>query len=106
MYHKYTINHTDRFDRQFYPLVVQEVDILQATIAKVVNRNRNDIVISFLKDHAIRTAFLQGNNEIVDMMISGSLSTLHIESLFDACRNNETFRDEFERFIRLQLGEV
>lgn len=103
MFNKYNIKPTDRFNQNQYPEIVQEITQIHRGVAEVHETNKNDIVVSFLKDHCIKTAWLDGNVETTRIMRSGTVTSGHIESLFDSCRYNSGFSNDLEQYIRARL---
>ena len=93
----------DRFDAEIYPDVLREIKGIAHPIACVAGRFKNQIVISFLRDHSIRTDWTVGNDNFVKMVTSGSLKIRYIETLFEVNRGNRKFINDFERYIDIEL---
>ena len=99
MYNKYEIGGTEHFNQTLYPQVEEEVSVLVQNIGHIPAKHKSEILISFLKDHSIKTEWLEDNNEVARLITSGFLRTSHIESLFTSCRNNPGFLKEFEQYL-------
>jgi hypothetical protein len=105
MYTKYSTKGAERFDELLYPGVTSEVSNLRLQLVGIESAQKAAIVISLLKDHSIRTEWLHLNRKLAKLILSGSLSTSHVESLFNACSDNPKFTKSFENFITAQLGQ-
>jgi hypothetical protein len=101
---QYTINDTDNFDEHRYPQVVGEIDGLQGRLCDIKGANKVSIIISLLKDHCIKTEWLEGNKQLTRVLTSGSVPTSHVESLFSSCRHNAKFMSGLEVYIATRLA--
>jgi hypothetical protein len=99
MFAAYPIKDTDMFLIDRYPEVGSELFVICKHLNDMKGDHKAEIVISFLKDHSIRTAWFTGNDDVVKMITSGFLKTNHSEALFASCRHNRAFADDFERYI-------
>ena len=99
MFDSYKIKDADVFSIHRYPEVENEIAVVSQQLSKLKADHKSEIVISFLKDHSIRTAWLQSSHDVVRMMTSGALKTKQTEALFNACRQNNEFRTGFELYI-------
>jgi hypothetical protein len=99
MFVKYEIRDLDVFQPGSFPEVEREVVAICKHMHSMAGDRKAEIVISFLKDHSIRTEWLASNDSIVKVIRSGSLKTNHTEALFTGCRNHKTFSSAFERYI-------
>ena len=97
------INDSETFDISRYPEVESEMAIISKHLHNLRADHKTEIVISFLKDHSIKTSWLVESDKVVKMMRSGFFKTSSIETLFTACKHNARFLEEFERYIRLAL---
>jgi hypothetical protein len=103
MLSNYTIKSTDRFLETLYPAITEEVAMLQSAMIGIHEVYKIEIVISFLKYHSLKSEWLKGNKKAVDIMTSGSLTILNLESLFQSGKDNLQFTDGLEAYIRLKL---
>ena len=103
MFEAYKIGGDDAFDIGCYPDVKSEVTIMSTHLNRLQGDHKAEIVVSFLKDHCIRTIWFRGNEDVVKMLTSGFLATRHIESLFNSCKHNRKFLADFEHYISLAL---
>jgi hypothetical protein len=87
-------------------MVTSQVDALQKELAEFPQENKENIVVSYLKNHSINTDWISSNPKLTDKMTSGSLDVSQIEAYFDCCKGNTIFRNDFENFIRLQFRKA
>ena len=104
-YNKYNIKETDRFDSNDFPKVQVELeDMLKATEG-ISSTNKDQIIITYLKDHSLEKGSEEINSELAKMLTDGSLVTTHIEALFESSRANKHFQRGFEDYIRESLAD-
>ena len=103
MIHRYEIKQSDSFSEHLYPHVAKELIGLRQSSSQIQSPAKTEIIISFLKEHSIKRESLETNREISKLMTSGSLAISHLESLFDACRNNARFSKELEEYIKFRI---
>lgn len=101
---QYTVIPTDTFDERLYPEVISEVNRLEAGLSKFHSSNKVSIVISILKDHCIKTEWLNDNRQLAKLLTSGFLGTTHFEALFNSSRNNPGFISGLEAYITFKLA--
>ena len=99
-YKKYRIKDTDSFLPGDFPKVIDELTDLNKGIAGIPVTYKEEILISFFKKHSLHNNWLIANPELASLINSGSLSTGHLESLFDSCQMNKQFEEEYENYIR------
>jgi hypothetical protein len=100
MQHKYDIKAGEQFNANSCPLVMSQLVALQEGMTGLPRINKDDIVISFLKDHSINNDWIASNPEVARQMIAGLLAVSQIEAYFEGCKDNKTFLTEFEKVIR------
>ena len=101
---QYDIKDTDSFQESIYPRVVLEINHLQERLRDIKSDHKTGIVISLLKDHCIKTDWLDGNKQLASMLTSGFLQTSQLESLFDSCKQHKSFLSELEAYIAIKLA--
>lgn len=104
-YKKYLIKDNDQFNPEQFPFIVEETAIIKAETANVPLHFKGEIIVSFLKNHSLKTEWLQENPELTALLASGSLTTDKFESLFDSCNHNLLFREAMEEFLRKKFSE-
>lgn len=103
MFTPYVIKDADSFDEHLYPGITVEIDALRENLREIKGSPKTLIVISLLKDHSIKTEWLEDNKQLVARINSGSLHTTHLESLFSACKHNAKFLSGLEAYITKRL---
>ena len=98
------IGETKSFNADDYPTMVAEMLQVAKDLQQLPIYFRKEIFISFVKDHCIKTEWSDANPTLATKMTSGSLSTAHIEKLFEGARWNKPFRLDLERFIKARLN--
>lgn len=101
---KYNIERNASFQEQLYPNVTREMDDLKKRLHEIKSAQKTAIVISLLKDHCIKTEWLDANKQLVTLLTSGSLPTSHLESLFISCKENANFTAGLETYITTKLA--
>lgn len=96
----YEIRDNDRFNPLLYPEVKDELDNLFAAVYLFTTPEKENIIISWLKQHSLHSFWLKQHSELCHIMIDGNLHTSHTEALFEACRGNLQFLHSFEEYIR------
>jgi len=99
----YIIKDNEKFSPENHPGVVHELSDLIQEISHTSIYYKVEIIVSFLKDHSLKTAWIEANPALTQMVTSGLFKTSHLESLFESCRRNKAFCNEFEEYIGRQL---
>src|SRR5688572_10178588 len=103
---KYDIKATDIFSAELFPLMTTELAAISKRLSQIPCKNRSEIVISFLKDHCLKTTWLGESKTTTDLITSRTFKTTNIESVFESCRTNNQFLMSFEKYIQTQLDPV
>jgi hypothetical protein len=98
------IGEIEKFNPDNYPKMVAELATMLQNINHISVYYKKDIVVSYLKDHSIKTEWISANPNLAELMASGKLSTTHMETLFESCRWNKAFRTDLERYIKEKLN--
>lgn len=100
MYQKFLIRETDHFNPAQFPQ-------LQASLEKIVEQlNREpaapkaEMLLSFVKDHSISSQYVQDHPSVASLISTKALPLGVLEDLFEASRNNPTFKRQLEEHIR------
>lgn len=99
----YSINDTDQFNANNYSTITDEMAFIVKQTAGMLPAYKEDIIISYLKDHAILSIWIVANPLLAKLMTSNVLPSSNIEALFDASRTNYVFRDQLEDFLKNML---
>jgi hypothetical protein len=98
-YNKYLVKNTDQFDAASFPFIDDEIANVNRQINHLPSSFRNEIMISFLKDHFLQNTWTEANPVLAKLVTSGSLFSGDIESLFDSSRENPVFTQHLERYL-------
>jgi hypothetical protein len=99
-YNTYNIKDADRFNPFNYPEVSEELEKLFAAAYLFTTPEKENIIISYLRDHSLHSHWLREHKELCDLVTHDQCPTGHIEALFDACKDNRQFLHSFEEYIR------
>jgi hypothetical protein len=102
-YNKYLVRSTDQFDPVNFSSITDEIQLINEGTVSIPPFFKAEILISFLKDHSLEDDWTKANPELTDLVTSGLLLKGNIESLFESCRNNPAFRQEFETYLKREF---
>ena len=106
MHQKYHIKAGDRFNADNSPMVATQVNALQKELAEFPQENKENIVVSYLKNHSIKTEWILSNPKLTYKVTSGTLAISEIEAYFEYSKGNIIFQNDLENFIKLQLRKT
>lgn len=103
------INYSDigearKFNSDDYPVMVAELATMIKDLHQVPIYFKKDIIVSYLKDHCVKTEWINANPVLVKMITSGVLATSHLEKMFEGCRWNSAFRADLEKYIKAKVN--
>jgi hypothetical protein len=104
-YKHYNIKDSDNFNEFDFPNVVSELELLKEGLSHLPDIHKDDILISYLKDHSVKVDWTNDNPKIMETISNGSLITSHLQWLFESCQTHERFTADFEYFIKKSLKE-
>jgi hypothetical protein len=96
---EYSIKDTDQFNARDYSMIADEVAFIVKQTAGMLPAYKEDIIISYFKDHSIKNIWITANPLLANLVTSNVLPTSNIEAMFDASRTNMIFRKQFEAFL-------
>lgn len=102
-YNAYYIKNTDTFNILDYPKVELELLILKNAVAEMPELFREMIVISYIKNHSIKTEWAEGNPALTALITGSQYSTAQTQLLFESSKNNFMFLKAFEDHIKTKL---
>jgi hypothetical protein len=100
----YSVAQHEVFDDGSYPHINEELQKMADVFVQIPGDHVGDIVISYYKDRRIQTEYIARNKHIVNIVLSGQLSSYHIEALFASCRHDSNFLQQFEDFIKTKFN--
>lgn len=98
------IGEMEKFKAENYPEIAAELSLILTGISYVPAFYKREIIISYLRDHCIKTEWIVANPDLTTLMRSGAVSTGNIERLFELCRWNKPFRTELEQYLAENLS--
>jgi len=93
-------NSEDVFSADKYPEMAKELKMLKEAARQMPVYFKAEIVISYLKTHAIKSEWLRANPELSAFIRNYSFKTTHIESLFEFYRLSQVTLNNYEKYIR------
>lgn len=93
----------EKFSAANYPKAMHELTALNQGISHISIYFKVEIILSYLKDHSLKTDWVEANPALARMITCGFFKTSHLESLFESCRKNKVFLNDFEEHIGRQL---
>jgi hypothetical protein len=104
-YKKYTIKDSDSFIAAHYAGMEENLAQMSLMLAKLPSNHRKEMVLSFLKNHSMKTAWVEANPGLAEMITSKELPLGDLEALFESSRNNPSFRHDLEMHVGHQLSQ-
>lgn len=99
----YNIGEMQRFSAADFPHISAELSKIVSDLHEFPVYFKKEIVVSYLRDHSIKSEWIEANPRLVKLLTSGVLATGQMEMLFERCRWNKPFRQDYERYIRITL---
>lgn len=99
IYTKYLVRESDHFHAHNFPQIESDMDAINKAISKASPEFNKEMLLSFLKDHSMRTENIEANPVLAEMISSKSLPISNLEALFESCKTNIVFRKQLEEFV-------
>jgi hypothetical protein len=93
----------EKFSPANYPIAIHELSALSQGISHVAIYFKVEIIVSYLKNHCLKTDWIDANPSLTRMVTSGFFKTSHLESLFESYRSNTFFLKDLENYITKHL---
>jgi hypothetical protein len=93
------VKETDDFNMSLFPEIGADIAIIRKEMHKHSHHLDPVILISFIKNHSIKTEWANANPEIAKMISSKTLPVVNMESLFSCAKNNLVFQRHLEEYI-------
>jgi hypothetical protein len=97
------IEEGDEFNELKYPKVVDELNVILDGVFNIPLYFKENILISFFKNHSLQKDWIVANEELAAVIISGLFPSGHIETLFQSGFGNKMFLQSFEAYIKRQV---
>jgi hypothetical protein len=99
-YNRYLISDNDNFDPANYSSIEMEVSKINRQTAALPVKDKSDILITFLKEHSIKTSLAQANPQLVKLIESGEIFNGDIEALLESAQKHSLFSAQLEKYLR------
>jgi hypothetical protein len=99
----FKITDTEEFHLSDFPLLVKEVKDLKTNLGKSTMPDNDEIIISYLKDHMIRSKLALSHPVLVDILTTTGACP-YLEDLFEASKDNKPFQRELEKYLKTELN--
>lgn len=96
---------TDYFSGSEHPEAFEEIKIMAQQVTNMPGTFKAEMLVSFLRDHSIKTDWLVGNDSLVRLITSGAMKMFRTERLFELNGKNKPFIADLENCIRGQLSD-
>lgn len=102
---RFSIKENEEFDPSSFSFADDDVQTIKEQTASVSRILRAEIIVSFMKYHSLKTEWLTVNPELTSLVSTGRLRTENFEALFEACRNQATFSNKLETYLKNSFSE-
>jgi hypothetical protein len=104
IYSKYLIKDTDQFVPYEYPQIEEDLEALVVSMAKMPSAQNAEMLLSFVKDHSMRSEWVSANPQLAELICTKSLPTKNLEELFASSSKNLPFRKQLETYVTEKFG--
>jgi hypothetical protein len=105
-YQKFLIRPTDHFDAATFPFLEENISFAKGKLDIMPSVHRTEMLVSFLKDHCIKSEWVADNPELAELISSKVLPLTDFEALFESGKDNTAFVSELEAYIKEQFAVV
>lgn len=105
MFQKFLIRNTSQFIPSDFPQLEESLQQVATQLAGKYEGPKTEMILSYVKDHSIRSQQVKDHPELAKLISSGSLPLYVIETLFDSSRPHPVFRKQLEEYVKGYLTE-
>jgi len=105
-YQKFLIGNADHFDPTSFPFLEEKISIAKRELDTMPSAYRTEMLVSFLKDQYIPSAWGTMNPGLAEMISSKVLPLADFEALFESASGNTAYIRELEIYIKEQFAVV
>lgn len=98
-YSRFLIKEHDQFVPFDFPQIEADLDVLVASMAKLPSLENKEMLLSFVKNHSMRSDWVGANPVLADMISTNTLPVKNLEALFASSTGNLPFRIQLEEYI-------
>lgn len=99
----FTIEADQKFAPSDFPSFKIEVEAIKRKLQEYPQQNATDIVISFTKNHSLKTEWLSNNPQLSGDIVSQKIKLGEIEELFKLSRTNIPFQNQLQEYLLAEL---
>jgi hypothetical protein len=99
MYSKYLVKDTDQFDPAHFPAIIEDLDVILASMAQSPDAPDSALLVSFVRHQGMEPDGAKANPGLAEMIRSQSLPVANLEALFASCAKNPSFRKQLEEYV-------
>ena len=103
-YQKFLIGNTDHFDPAYFPFLEEKISMAKKELDTMPSAYRTEMLVSFLKDQYIPSAWEAANPGLAEMIRSKALPLADFEGLFESAIDNTAYTRELEVYINEQFA--
>lgn len=100
IYSKYLVKDADHFDPSYFPTIIDDLDVIIASMAKSPGSRNSLMLVSFVRDKSLDPDWVMANPVLAEMISSKSLPVSNLEALFASAQNNPMFSRQLEDYIQ------
>lgn len=103
IYQKFLIRDTDRFDATSFPQLENALEKIVVALNREPAGPKADMLLSFVKDHRIASTSVIEHASVASAISTKTIPVGVLEDLFESSKNNRTFANDLEVYIRQYL---
>ena len=103
-YQKFHVGETDHFDQEKYPQINTDLAAIVLQLGEAAGTPGAAMLLSFVKHHRISSKSVADYPALANMISTKELPLKTLEELFDASKQNPTFRKELEIHVERYLS--
>lgn len=97
---QYRLNDTESFVASRFPELEVSLRQIMEQLASVPAGPKSEMILSFVKDHSIRSQQVNDHPQLANLISSKTLPLQVMETLFESSRQNNLFRMQLEDYIK------
>jgi hypothetical protein len=101
-----TIEPDQKFDPADFPNLKVELENLKKILQEYPKQNSADIIVSFAKDHSLRSEWFSNNPQLAGDVANQEIRLTEIETLFNCSKMNITFQNDLQNYMRTELKQI
>ncbi len=99
----FTVEPDQKFNPSDFPSLKLELERIKQKLQEYPKENSADIIVSFAKDHTLKSEWFRNNPQLANDIAKQELSIKEIETLFNCSKSNTEFQKDLQHFLRIEL---